>query len=264
MPGLNPDGLVGGASYYDAQARYPERLVVENVRDAVANGAVLQTYTRVTRIRVDARPREGVEWRTAQGVTGAASAPLFVNAAGPWVDEVLGPIKHTRLIGGTKGSHLIAPPFAGAPRQPACTSKRAATRGRCSSCRGTTCCCRHDRRAFRRRRRQPRRSTTRELAYLVQETERVFPAAAGLARPRALHAHRRAAAAVPAARRRGRDHAPPPHSPPSRRAWVVLDRRRQAHDASRACRGCAASLWRDLPRGARAYARRATGRCPAR
>ena len=27
MPGLNGDGLVGGASYYDAQVRYPERLV---------------------------------------------------------------------------------------------------------------------------------------------------------------------------------------------------------------------------------------------
>ena len=43
MPGLNPDGLVGGASYYDAQVRYPERLVLENVRDAVEHGAVLQT-----------------------------------------------------------------------------------------------------------------------------------------------------------------------------------------------------------------------------
>ena len=42
--------------------------------------------------------------------------PLIVNAAGPWVDEVLGPIQHTRLIGGTKGSHLIVPPFPGAPR----------------------------------------------------------------------------------------------------------------------------------------------------
>ena len=43
MPGLNPDGLVGGASYYDAQVRYPERLVIENVRDAVAHGTKLAT-----------------------------------------------------------------------------------------------------------------------------------------------------------------------------------------------------------------------------
>ena len=54
LPGLNADGLVGGASYYDAQVRFPERLVVENVRDAVAHGAELRTYTRVTRIRIEA------------------------------------------------------------------------------------------------------------------------------------------------------------------------------------------------------------------
>ena len=59
MPGLNGDGLVGGASYYDAQVRYPERLVVENVRDAVAHGAVLETHARVTRVRRRARPRDG-------------------------------------------------------------------------------------------------------------------------------------------------------------------------------------------------------------
>ncbi len=47
--GLQRDGLVGGASYYDAQVRYPERLVVENVRDAVANGAVLSRHARYAR-----------------------------------------------------------------------------------------------------------------------------------------------------------------------------------------------------------------------
>ena len=114
MPGLNPDGLVGGASYYDAQVRYPERLVVENVRDAVKHGAVLETYTRVTRVRVERGRATGVDWQSARG-PGGARAPLIVNAAGPWVDEVLGPIRHTRLIGGTKGSHIVVPPFAGAP-----------------------------------------------------------------------------------------------------------------------------------------------------
>ena len=90
MPGLNPDGLVGGASYYDAQVRYPERLVVENVRDAVASGAVLETYTHVTRVRVERGNATGVDWQSARG-SGGARAPLIVNAAGPWVDEVLGP-----------------------------------------------------------------------------------------------------------------------------------------------------------------------------
>jgi glycerol-3-phosphate dehydrogenase len=115
LPWLNPDGLVGGASYYDAQVRYPERLVVENVRDAVEHGATLLTYTRVTRVRVERGRAVGVEWQSQQGA-GSANAPLIVNAAGPWVDEVLDGIKHTRLIGGTKGSHSVVPKFAGAPR----------------------------------------------------------------------------------------------------------------------------------------------------
>ena len=138
MPGLNPRELVGGASYYDAQVRYPERLVVENVRDAVANGAVLKTHARVTRVRVDGGRAVGVEWRAADGAAGGAAAPLIVNAAGPWVDEVLGPIQHTRLLGGTKGSHIIVSRFP-ARRARASTWKPARTGGRSSSCRGTTC-----------------------------------------------------------------------------------------------------------------------------
>jgi glycerol-3-phosphate dehydrogenase len=114
LPGLNADGLVGGASYFDAQIRYPERLVIENVRDAVAHGAELKSYTRVTRVRVEAGRVTGVEWRTSTGA-GGARAPLVINAAGPWVDEVLGPIQHTRLLGGTKGSHIVVAPFPGAP-----------------------------------------------------------------------------------------------------------------------------------------------------
>jgi glycerol-3-phosphate dehydrogenase len=187
LPGLRPDGLVGGASYYDAQARFPERLVVENVRDAVVNGATLRTYARVTTIRVERGRVTGVEWRDASGAPGGARAPLVVNAAGPWVDEVLGPIKHTRLIGGTKGSHLIAPPFAGAPSAGVYVEAGSDSRplfilpwnGLLLV--GTTDE-RFDGDAG------EAAIDERELAYLVAETERVFPAAAGLAQ-RVLYTH---------------------------------------------------------------------------
>jgi glycerol-3-phosphate dehydrogenase len=178
LPGLNPAGLAGGASYFDAQARYPERLVVENVLDAAANGAVVKTYTRVTRIVVEAGRATGVEWRTAAGEAGGAHARLVVNAAGPWVDEVLGELKHTRLIGGTKGSHLIAPLFQGAPSAGVYVEAGADARplfilpwnGLLLV--GTT-----DERVD-----EPSASMdTRELEYLAAEMERVFPAAAGLA-----------------------------------------------------------------------------------
>jgi glycerol-3-phosphate dehydrogenase len=187
MPGLRSADLVGGASYYDAQVRFPERLVVENVRDAVANGAIVKTYTRVTRIRVDAGRVSGVDWRTAQGAAGAASAPLVVNAAGPWVDEVLGPIKHTRLIGGTKGSHLIAAPFAGAPRAGVYVEAGSDARPlfilpwNDLLLVGTTDE-RFDGDAG------AASIDEDEFAYLVRETERVFPGAAGLAQ-RVLYTH---------------------------------------------------------------------------
>jgi glycerol-3-phosphate dehydrogenase len=179
IPGLNADGLVGGASYYDAQVRYPERLVLENVRDAVEHGAVLQTYTRVTRVRVERGRATGVDWQSARGL-GGARAPLVVNAAGPWVDEVLGPIRHTRLIGGTKGSHIVVPPFRGAPAVGVYVEA------------GT------DHRPFfilpwndllligttdERFEGDPSTAEidARERTYLAEETERVFPGAAGLA-----------------------------------------------------------------------------------
>ena len=46
---------------------------------------------------------------------------MTVNVAGPWVDEVLRKIdrygpSEKRLIGGTKGSHLVVDPFPGAPK----------------------------------------------------------------------------------------------------------------------------------------------------
>lgn len=187
IPGLNAEGLVGGATYYDAQVRFPERLVVENVRDAVANGAVLKTYTRVTRVRVEAGRAVGVDWVTAAGVAGGAAAPIIINAAGPWVDEVLGPIHHTRLLGGTKGSHIIVPPFPGAPQ--AGVYVEAGADGRPffilpwngQFLIGTTDE-RFDGDAG------AATIDSRELAYLVAETERVFPPAAGLA-ARVLYTH---------------------------------------------------------------------------
>src|SRR4029450_5247405 len=39
IPGLNPDGLKGAAEYYDAQAEFAERLVVENALAAIRHGA---------------------------------------------------------------------------------------------------------------------------------------------------------------------------------------------------------------------------------
>jgi glycerol-3-phosphate dehydrogenase len=118
MPGLEPAGLVGGASYYDAQATFPERLVIENVQDAVRNGATLMSYTTVTEILLADGRVTGVRFRRANGSRGFARGACVVNASGPWVDRVLDVLGrgHERLIGGTRGSHLVVEAFPGAPR----------------------------------------------------------------------------------------------------------------------------------------------------
>jgi glycerol-3-phosphate dehydrogenase len=146
-PALNPEGLLGAAVYFDARVEFAERLVVENVISAVEQGASVQTYARVEKLICEAGDVCGVEFTSkvqcpksnvqshlrskvqdgmSQGGEGGlasalvrsfATAQIVVNAAGPWVDQVLaeGDSPSSRLIGGTKGSHLIVPRFPGAP-----------------------------------------------------------------------------------------------------------------------------------------------------
>lgn len=113
--GLNSDGLTGSAVYYDTQVEFAERLVLENLLDARAHGAEVFTYARVTRIADENGKATGVEfdWK---GKRRSLRGRFVVNAAGPWIDELLQTAgTSNRLIGGTKGSHIIVAPFDGAP-----------------------------------------------------------------------------------------------------------------------------------------------------
>jgi glycerol-3-phosphate dehydrogenase len=109
MPGLSAEGLVGSAVYYDAQVEFAERLVVENVLAAVENGATVLTHRRVASLLSEEGRVRGV---CLEGNFGKpALAEVVINAAGPWVDQLI----DQKLIGGTKGSHIVVSPFAGAP-----------------------------------------------------------------------------------------------------------------------------------------------------
>ena len=119
-PGLEPEGLKAAARYYDAQAVFPERLVVENVVDAVANGAVVRAHTAVDGFEIEAGVVRGVHLvDMLTGERDSAYATVTVNVAGPWVDDVIEDFGVSpawqRLIGGTKGSHIVVEPFPGAP-----------------------------------------------------------------------------------------------------------------------------------------------------
>ncbi|HVF43713.1 MAG TPA: glycerol-3-phosphate dehydrogenase/oxidase [Pyrinomonadaceae bacterium] len=115
-PGLGREGLKGAALFYDAQVEYAERLAVENALAARTRGATVITYARVKRLLVEENRVRGVEFEDALGgATHEARAGVVLNVAGPWVDEVLGGASGEKLIGGTKGSHIVVSAFEGAP-----------------------------------------------------------------------------------------------------------------------------------------------------
>lgn len=117
LPGLNPEGLRGAAQYFDAQVEFAERLVVENVLAARERGAEVVTYAPVTKLLAKSGVVTGVEFTSDEGIQ-VARASVVINAAGPWVDQLLerAPVESSRLIGGTKGSHIVVPEFTGASK----------------------------------------------------------------------------------------------------------------------------------------------------
>jgi glycerol-3-phosphate dehydrogenase len=117
-PALNPDGLRGAALYFDAQVEYAERLAVENALSAVAAGATILTYSRVTCLHLETAGHLRVDFTDlVRNQKRQLQCSCIVNAAGPWVDQVMGQFERTvdKMIDGTKGSHIITEKFPGAP-----------------------------------------------------------------------------------------------------------------------------------------------------
>jgi glycerol-3-phosphate dehydrogenase len=117
-PGIRRDGLVGGARYYDAQVSYPERLVVENIVSAEQAGADVRNYSPVIGISVRNGTVRGLQFIDhASGNETEIATRVVINAAGPWVDRVLGTVNREMpaFMGGTKVSHIVVGRFDGAP-----------------------------------------------------------------------------------------------------------------------------------------------------
>lgn len=103
-------GLKRGFVYSDCWVQ-DARLVVLNAMDASARGAQILTRTKcVNAVRADGRWLCDLQDQDG-GIT-QVSAKIVVNAAGPWVSDVLNGTahvnseKHVRMI---KGSHIIVP-----------------------------------------------------------------------------------------------------------------------------------------------------------
>jgi len=98
-------------SYYDGQIRFPERFVLAMVQDAKRLAEeqgvefAIRTYHQA-RLAGDAVEVEAI---SGGGGTQRWRPSAIINATGAWVDETLERlhVKSPRLIGGTKGSHLL-------------------------------------------------------------------------------------------------------------------------------------------------------------
>lgn len=122
VPALSSQDLEAAAVYYDAQATFAERLVVENVASAAAHGAQIVTRAAVTGIRSEGAVVRGVDVQDRDtGSMHWISGRVVINVAGPWVDQTLagapGGRIHGRFVGGTKGSHVVVDRFEGAPTE---------------------------------------------------------------------------------------------------------------------------------------------------
>ncbi len=108
---LMPGRFAKGFEYSDCSVD-DARLVVLNARDAMERGADIRTRTKAIEIR-----RTGGAWRialedTASGARDTVQARALVNAAGPWVQEVLAVsagVNARAKVRLVQGSHIVVP-----------------------------------------------------------------------------------------------------------------------------------------------------------
>jgi len=211
-PGLRSEGLLGGALYYDGQVEFPERLCLASILGATRRGADVANYAAARSLLREGRQVVGavVEDRLS-GKEHRLRARVVLNAAGPWADEVarLADPRARPVLRRTKGIHLVVPAFT---RHAVVLLARRDGRvffavpwaGRTLV--GTTDTdyeCSPD----------LVRAEPEEVAYLVEETRRVFPQANlgqiqhAMAGVRALVRSRRAAESAVSRKHRVLDHA---------------------------------------------------------
>ena len=108
QPALRRDGLVAGATYYDASTD-DARLTLAIALDARERGARLLNHTAVEGLILEHDRVVGVETRDVlTGERGTLRAPMIVNATGPWSDHVraLEGASGRPRVRGSKGVHI--------------------------------------------------------------------------------------------------------------------------------------------------------------
>jgi glycerol-3-phosphate dehydrogenase len=111
QPAVLADGLVGGATYYDA-ATDDSRLTLAVAMDARARGATLLNHAKVEGLIIEHGMARGVEARDVlTGQPMSFRAPMIVNATGPWSDafRALEGVAPGSRVHGSKGVHIAVP-----------------------------------------------------------------------------------------------------------------------------------------------------------
>ncbi|GAB5511404.1 MAG: glycerol-3-phosphate dehydrogenase/oxidase [Hyphomicrobiales bacterium] len=104
MPAMTKE-IVAAGTYYDAWISHPERLVWELISDGLKANAASSAMnaTSITNVQ------DGVlTFQPEFGGAVSVRPKLVVNAAGPWIDDVNATLgAPSKMIGGTKGSHIL-------------------------------------------------------------------------------------------------------------------------------------------------------------
>ncbi len=112
-PSLRAEGLQGATMYYDGQVALTERLCLENILAAEANGALCFNHMPVENVIKEGGQIVGVKVRDAlNGETAEVRARLVINASGAWLDGVEEKLigQNSAKVRRTKGIHFTAPP----------------------------------------------------------------------------------------------------------------------------------------------------------
>jgi glycerol-3-phosphate dehydrogenase len=113
LPGIDPNGLTGGAIFYDAQMHNSERLTLSFALSADEAGADLANYVEVTGLSTSRGRVTAVACKDQHtGETFDVRAKIVANMTGPWSDIVVAYLrggKPNRRVLRSKGIQIVAP-----------------------------------------------------------------------------------------------------------------------------------------------------------
>lgn len=109
IPGLNPEGLIGGVSYSDGQFD-DARLAINLAQTAARHGGLLINYAKVNGLTKQGNKISGVTFQDLEsGKEYNLQASVVINATGVFVDEILkmDVPKGDPLVRPSQGAHVV-------------------------------------------------------------------------------------------------------------------------------------------------------------